>query len=568
MPSAKGMVIHMLESLHIENIAVIESADLELGDGFNVLTGETGAGKSILIDSINLVLGERVSRDIIRSGAEAGHVSAVFRGISAPARESLRSLGYEYDGELLIQRDISADGRGACRISGRPATVSIVRSVGRLLVNIHGQHENQALLSTERHLHYLDEFAENGGAFSAYGEAYRAYRDAQSALSSVRMDEAEKARRTDLLRYQIDEIEAAQLAPGEEEDLRARKLRLDNAEKIASAASEARAMLSGGEDSSGAQELLSRAGDALEGLSSVLPEMQGLSERLRNLAYETEDCAEELRGYLDDGEYDPRELERIEERMDLIFRLGRKYGGSVEEILEYRKRSHAELGQIEHAEEREAELSKRLKEAKKELFARGGVLSARRKKAAEEMSARIREELAFLNMPGVAFCVQFEDLPEPGPNGLEEAEFLISPNPGSPARPLAKIASGGEISRVMLAIKTVLARGDDIDTLIFDEIDTGVSGGAAQRIGEKLRQVSKDRQVVCVTHLAQIASQADRHVLIEKQIENGKTYTRLRMLDTRGREQELARIIAGTDITEKTLQTAAEMLSLAQKRKA
>lgn len=558
----------MLESLHIENIAVIESADLELGDGFNVLTGETGAGKSILIDSINLVLGERVSRDIIRSGAETGHVSAVFRDISAPAQEALRSLGYEYDGELLVQRDISADGRGACRISGRPATVSIVRSVGRLLVNIHGQHENQALLSTERHLHYLDEFAENGGAFSAYGEAYRVYREAQSALSSVRMDEAEKARRTDLLRYQIDEIEAAELAPGEEEDLRARKLRLDNAEKIASAASEARAMLSGGEDSSGAQELLSRAGDALEGLASVLPEMQGLSERLRNLAYEAEDCAEELRGYLDDGEYDPRELERIEERIDLIFRLKRKYGGSVEAILGYLERSRTELSQIEHAEERKAELLKRLKAAKKELLARGGALSERREKAAEEMSARIREELAFLNMPGVAFSVQFEALPEPGPNGLEEAEFLISPNPGSPARPLAKIASGGEISRVMLAIKTVLARGDDIDTLIFDEIDTGVSGSAAQRIGEKLRQVSEDRQVVCVTHLAQIASQADRHVLIEKQIENGKTYTRLRVLDMRGREQELARIIAGTDITEKTLQTAAEMLSLAQKRKA
>lgn len=558
----------MLESLHIENIAVIESADLELGDGFNVLTGETGAGKSILIDSINLVLGERVSRDIIRSGAETGHVSAVFRDISAPAQEALRSLGYEYDGELLVQRDISADGRGACRISGRPATVSIVRSVGRLLVNIHGQHENQALLSTERHLHYLDEFAENGGVFSAYGEAYRVYREAQSALSSVRMDEAEKARRTDLLRYQIDEIEAAELAPGEEEDLRARKLRLDNAEKIASAASEARAMLSGGEDSSGAQELLSRAGDAVEGLTSVLPEMQGLSERLRNLAYEAEDCSEELRGYLDDGEYDPRELERIEERIDLIFRLKRKYGGSVEDILGYLERSRTELSQIEHAEEREAELLKRLKEAKKELLARGGALSERREKAAEEMSARIREELAFLNMPGVAFSVQFEALLEPGPNGLEEAEFLISPNPGSPARPLAKIASGGEISRVMLAIKTVLARGDDIDTLIFDEIDTGVSGSAAQRIGEKLRQVSEDRQVVCVTHLAQIASQADRHVLIEKQIENGKTYTRLRVLDMRGREQELARIIAGTDITEKTLQTAAEMLSLAQKRKA
>lgn len=551
----------MLSRLHIENIAVIENADLELQDGFNVLTGETGAGKSILIDSINLALGERVSKDIVRAGASSAHVSALFTGLSKQASEMVSSLGYDCGDELLIQRDISADGRGSCRISGRPATVSIVRSIGRLLVNIHGQHDNQALLSPEKHVYYLDKFAGIDELLYEYSAAYQEVKRISAELQSIQTDEAMKERRIDLLNYQINEIESADLKPNEEEELSARKLRIINAEKIASAVSGAYAALSGDDETPGAQELLATADSELDNVVDVLPEIKELAGRIKSLVYEIEDCADELRRYTGDEDYSPQELDAIEERLDTIFRLKRKYGGSIAAIQDYLKKCKAELENIETSDERAQKLSKELTEAKSKLLKLASTISAKRHAAAKILSSKIKQELSFLDMPQVEFSVHFEPLREPSPNGMDNIEFMISANPGSPARPLAKIASGGEISRIMLAIKTVLADTDNIDTLIFDEIDTGVSGRAALKIGKKLKEVAANRQVICVTHLAQIAAQADRHILIEKQVKDNNTFTYLKTLDYDGRKKELARII-GAEVTEKTLQTAAEMLSL------
>jgi DNA repair protein RecN (Recombination protein N) len=551
----------LLSRLHIENIAVIKNADLDLANGFNVLTGETGAGKSILIDSINLALGERVSKDIVRAGTSTAHVSALFSELSEQVSAELAALGYDCTDELLIQRDISADGRGSCRISGRPATVSILRSVGRMLVNIHGQHENQALLSPEKHIAYLDRFAGTDELLKSYSEAFRQTKMIAAELDGIETDAAQKERRIDLLKYQIEEIESAGLQEDEEEELRAKKLRIVHAEKIASAVSGASAALCGDEDNPGAQAMLFAADSALDGVADVLPDIAELAGRIKSLCYELEDCADDLHRFLTDEEYDPNELESIEERMDTIFRLKKKYGGTIEEVLQFLNASKKELEKIETSDERAAGLRKKLATAKETLHALAADLSEQRRKAAKLLALKIREELSFLDMLQVEFSVDFKPLLEPASYGIDDIEFLISPNPGSPARPLAKIASGGELSRVMLAIKTVLANSDGIETLIFDEIDTGVSGRAAQKIGNKLRQVSKDCQVVCVTHLAQIASQADRHILIEKQVEKGNTFTSLKTLDYSGRQRELARII-GSDVTEKTLQAAAEMLSL------
>jgi DNA repair protein RecN (Recombination protein N) len=437
-----------------------------------------------------------------------------------------------------------------------------VRSVGRLLVNIHGQHDNQALLSPEKHVYYLDKFAGTGAILEEYSGVYREVRGLESQLAGIQTDEAMKARRTELLKYQIDEIEAADLSPDEEDELRSRRLRIVNSEKITVAVDGAYSFIGGGEDSPGAKELLSSADEALDGITDVLPDIKELAGRIKSLSYELEDCADELRKFTNDDEYDPQELETIEERLDTIFRLKRKYGGSVEAILEFLEKSQNELEEIETSDERSAKLKTKLKNVKARLSVLAAKLSEKRKASAELLSSKIKQELQFLDMPEVEFSVGFTPLAEPVSNGGDSVEFLISANPGSVARPLAKIASGGEISRIMLAIKTVLAKSDDIDMLIFDEIDTGVSGRAAQKIGMKLKQVSLDRQVVCVTHLAQIAAQADRHILIEKKVENSNTFTRLETLDFEGRKRELARIIAGADITEKTLQTANEMLNL------
>lgn len=552
----------LLSRLHIENVAVIENADLELDAGLNVLSGETGAGKSILIDSINLALGERVSRDIVRTGAEKAVVSALFSDISDAARHTVEALGFacEDDGSLLIQREISADGRGVCRVSGRPATVSMLREAGRALVNTHGQHDNQTLLVPERHISYLDGYAGLAGDLGRYRAAYDEMTALKRQLDGIVTDEGQKARRLDMLRFELDEIERADLAPGEEDELRARRTVCRNAGKIAEAVNDAFYGLSGGDDDEGAAALLRAASDSLNDIAELYPDVAPLAHRLNDAAYELEDCMEELRSFTGDMDIEPGELDRIEQRLDTIYRLRQKYGADVTGILQYGEKARAEIGELENSTERLGELQAKLAAARAKAKALAEALTKARTGAARSMEEKIRAELDFLEMAGVRFAVRLEPTDDLTPNGADRAEFQISANPGEGLKPIAKIASGGELSRIMLAIKNVLADKDDIETSIFDEIDTGVSGRAAYKIGLKLRQVAKGRQVVCVTHLAQIAAEADRHILIEKSVEGGSTRTHLTVLDFAGRRAELARIIGGAGITELTLQNAEEML--------
>lgn len=555
----------MLAQLHIENIAVIENADLALADGLNVLTGETGAGKSILIGSINLALGERVSREVVRAGAHAAHVTALFVQVPEHIRARVAELGFpcEEDGSLLLSREITADGRGSCRISGRPATVSVLREVGRLLVNIHGQHDNQALLAPENHIRYLDLYAGSTEVLRSYHEVYHQLRQLRARLKELSLGDAEKARRVDLLRYQIDEIHAAGLRPGEEEELEERRANILHAEKITGSLQEALAALQGAEDAAGADALAGAAASAVQTVSDLLPPLAPLAERLQTLRYELEDCAAELQNRLDGVDADPRGLEAVEERLDTIFRLRGKYGETIGDILAFAQRAERELESVTSLEEHADALRQKGKALAAQARQLAGRLTESRRQAACTMEEKIRAELAFLEMPNVRFHVKLMPLTRLEADGADHVEFLFAANPGAPLRPLARIASGGEISRVMLAIKNVLADVDDIDTLIFDEIDTGVSGRAAYKIGVKLKQVAGTRQIVCITHLAQIAAQADRHILIEKTVEEGGTFTRLHVLDFEGRKRELARIIGGAAITPLTLQNAAEMLSAA-----
>jgi DNA repair protein RecN (Recombination protein N) len=557
----KGLIF-LLSRLHIENVAVIENADLELDVGLNVLTGETGAGKSILIDSINLVLGERISKDIVRNGQTKAHVSALFIDISQYVQQLLTDLGFECDddGSLLIQREITADGKGSCRISGRLATASLLREIGRLLVNTHGQHDNQALLSAEKHIAYLDSYAALNEKLAQYHSYYNEMNNIKAQIEHLQSNEAEKSRRIDLLTYQIDEIEKSGLKLNEDEQLHSQKNIIINSEKISQSVGTAYTSLSGTENGEqGAQELLSAACDALRNITDVYPELKPLTARLSEATYEIDEVVSELRAYTGEIEYDPRELDNIEQRLDTIFRLKKKYGNTIEDILAYTKNSKAELEGLLDSQESIENLENQLIKAKKQAQQAASEITEKREKAATEMQQKIKDELVFLDMPEVEFYVNIEPC-ELYSGGAEKVEFLITANPGSPPKPLAKIASGGELSRVMLGIKNVLADNDDIETSIFDEIDTGVSGRAAQKIGMKLKQVSKGRQIVCVTHLAQIAAQADKHTLIEKQIKDGNTFTILTTLEFEGRKRELARIMGGVEITDLMLQNAEEML--------
>lgn len=556
----------MLSQLYIENIAVIEKARIDFKAGFNVLTGETGAGKSILIDSIHAVLGERTSRELVRTGAKSAFVSAVFDGICSEAAAGLEELGYplEEDGTLILQREIGADTKSSCHINGRPATVSILRKIGPLLINIHGQHESYGLLSPESHIGYLDGTGLPADRLSEYRRAYEAMRKAKENFDSCIMDETQKARRMDLLKYQIDELEQANLRAGEEEDLNRRRTLYRNSEKIAGSLSEARSALDGDEENAGALSAVSTAAQALKEARNYLPELTDLAERLEEISYGLDDCSSELRGYSAQLEYDPSEIDEVESRLDLLYRLGMKYGGTVDEMLAHLEEFQTELEKIRLSDENAAKFREDYKREKKRAEGFAAEISRWRKNAASEFSERVRQELQFLDMPNVTFEVHMEQVPL-GPFGWDKVEFYISTNPGEPAKPIAKIASGGELSRIMLAIKTVLAGGDEVGTLIFDEVDSGVSGSAAQKIGLKLREVSENRQVICVTHLAQIAALADTQYLIEKHVEAGRTFTQVLELNEEGRKQELARIMGGTRITPLMLQNAAEMLEMARK---
>ena len=555
-----------MTQLYIENIAVIERASIDFQGGFNVLTGETGAGKSILIDSLHAVLGERTSRDLIRTGARSAFVSATFSDVEENVLEAIRELGYtaEEDGTLLLQREISAEGKSSCRINSRPATVSVLREIGAQLINIHGQHESYGLLSPESHMGYLDRMGVPQALLQAYQEAYRRMNRVKKELEGFQMDEAQKARQIDLLTYQIGELEEAQLRPGEQEELTERRDLYRNSEKIAGALQAAKLALDGEDEAEGALSAVTDAADALAGAGRYLPAAASLEERLRSVQYELEDCNTEIGSLADGLEYDPEELEQIEGRLDQLYRLGLKYGGSVEEMLAFLEDCKKQLSDIELSDAHIARLTKEHQEAETEAWRCAKALSAKRQEVAALFAKRVQEELTFLDMPNVTFLVQREE-GALSPSGCDRVQFLISTNPGEPAKPLAKIASGGELSRIMLAIKTVLAGTDHIGTLIFDEIDTGISGSAAQKVGLKLREVSRTRQVICVTHLAQIASLADAHFQIKKHVEHDRTYTNVTALDHEGRKRELARIMGGTEITELLLQNAEEMLQMAKK---
>ena len=555
----------MLAQLYIRNIAVVKEALIEFGDRLNVFTGETGAGKSILIGAIGAVLGGRTSKDLIRTGETKAVVSALFRNLSVPARKALSELGYECgEGEELpISREIGAE-HNTCRINGQPATVALLRAAGQHLINVHGQQDNQMLFSADAHRNFVDSFAGLGPEVEAYRAEYREMAALSVKLESITMDEAEKARKIDLLSFQVNEIDEANLRPGEEEELDERRRVIRNAERIASSLLEAKSLLAGDDDRPGAIDALEQASGELSEASRYLAAFSAPAQALEGYRYELDELVEQIRDALGSLEYDPRELEEIEERLDLIYRLKRKYGADIPAILAFRERTAAELREITLSDEQAAELRKALAGSRDKVLTLSRALSKKRAKAGEALSRAVEAELSALDMPSVRLEVALTAR-EPGPHGAEDVAFLISANPGEPAKPLSKIASGGEMSRVMLAIKSVVSGKDDIDTLIFDEIDTGVSGRAAQKIGAKLRKVAESRQVICVTHLAPVAAFAGRHLLISKEVEDGRTYTTVQTLSREERIRELARITGGENITELALKSSEEMLSLAQR---
>ncbi|MGI5889134.1 MAG: DNA repair protein RecN [Oscillospiraceae bacterium] len=558
----------MLEELTIENAAVIEHADVEFTGGLNVMTGETGAGKSILIDSINAILGSRTSREIVRTGSDRAVIQAVFSGISGGVRDKLREAGYDSeDDQLILQREIGADGRTRCRINGMPAPAGAVRSICSSLVTIHGQHDSTDLLDPSTHISILDRYGDLGSLRDSYTEAYREMLDLRRRLSEVTIDDAERERRTDLLTYEIDEIEKAGLRPGEDEELTRQRNILRNSEKLIEAMHGALEALNGPEDGEGGQgavDLLSEASSQLDSVSSVSDDMGELSGKVSDLYYQAQDTASEIQDALDGLDTDGGDLQSVEDRLDLIYRLKKKYGSTIDEILEFLEKCRTELSQIEDSTGEAARLEAKLKEAEKRTMELGKELSDARREAFSRLSERIVGELAFLNMPGSVFSLRMEEK-EPGPDGIDEVEFLLSTNPGEDPKPLSRIASGGELSRIMLAIKNVLAEKDSIDTLIFDEIDSGVSGSGAQKIGLKLKQTSGTHQIICVTHTAQIAAFADTHLLVSKEVRGGKTYTDVEKLGMEGHIREIARIVSGENITDTALRNASEMISLAKK---
>ncbi len=547
----------MLSLLHIENIAVIECADITFDQGFNVLTGETGAGKSIVIDAISAILGERAYRDMIRTGASKASVRAVFQNV--PRLDWFSEQGVEYDPETVIQREIYLDGKNICRVNGSLVTVSILRKLGIQLINIHGQHDSAALFDEENHLNFLDAFADKQDLLESYRAQYKIVSDLRRQIDKLSMDEGEKLRRMESLRFQIDEISRAELEIGEDEELESRRKVLQNAEKLSDAINNGVECLYGGDDSDGAAALMAQAERSMSKIARFDDSLAALHERIKDLMYQVQDAAEELRDCRDSFAYSADELEQIESRLDVIHRLRRKYGASCADILDYLERAKKELDQIEFADDHMEHLKKKLKKAEKDAEDAAKELRKSRKTAAEIMSARILDELRQLDMPKVQFECVFTET-ELSSNGADAVAFYMSANAGEALKPMSKVASGGELARIMLAMKNVLAEKDSVSTLIFDEVDTGVSGRAAQKVAEKLLSVASSKQVLCVTHLPQIAALADTHLLISKAEHNGRTYTSVTPLDTDGRKAELARIIGGTNITETTLKSAEEML--------
>lgn len=548
----------MLSVLHIENIAVIEQADITFDAGFNVLTGETGAGKSIVIDAISAILGERAYRDVIRTGCDKAFVSAVFTGIGPLEWFTENQVEYQPE-ELLIQREIWLDGKNVCRVNGRPVTVALLRKLGIQLINIHGQHDSQQLFDEANHLRYLDLFAKDEAELAAYTAAFETVQQTRAEIRRLSMDESEKLRRVETLRYQIEEIEGAKLKPGEDEQLEALRKRLQNSEKMKSGLCAAVNALYGGEDSDGACSLLTDAERSLGSLCRFDESLEPLQTRLTDAAYLIRDITEELRDLRDSLSFSEGELEQLEERLDVIHKLRRKYGATCVDILEFLEKCRRELDEIEFSSDRLEQLQKDLEKQEAKAKKAGLALRKIRKTAADALAERILSELAQLDMPKVQFVCQFEEL-ELTATGMDEVRFLMSANVGEDLKPMSKVASGGELARIMLALKNVLAEQDHVPTLIFDEVDAGVSGQAAQKVAEKLCQVARTKQILCVTHLAQLAAMAHTHLYISKAVRKGRTYTSVTPLDMEGRKQEIARIIGGAVITDTTLKSAEEML--------
>lgn len=556
----------MLELLHIENIAIIEAADIEFAPGFNALTGETGAGKSIVIDSLSAVLGQRTSRELIRTGADKAFVSAAFSGMAPELTEEL-GIQPEADGTLLLQREIQTDGKNVCRVNGRPVTVGQLRALGARLLNIHGQHDGQQLLDEEQHIVYLDSFGRAGSLINTYAEKYKHFTDIRRQIGALQMNEAEKARRVDTLQYQIEELRRAKLTPGEEEELTARRGMLRNAEKFLDAVAGADYALNGDDSGGGALSALRQAQDALGGVRHLDDAFGQLYERLGEAYSEVYDIAatvEDKRGELD---VSPGELDRVESRMDLLYRLKKKYGATVEDMLDYQARCEAELAQIEDAGDTLVRLEQALSKAEKEARQAAQALSDARKAAAEQLTAQILTELQQLDMGKIRFAVDFAEKPLDS-DGMDTVRFLMSANVGEELRPIHKIASGGELARIMLAMKNVLSEQDHVGTMVFDEVDTGVSGRAAQKVAEKMARISRRKQVLCVTHLPQLAAMADTHFSVEKGERGGRTYTEVRRLDREQRRRELARLTGGSHVSQTMLDGAEELLVQAEKFRA
>ena len=547
----------MLSLLHIENIAVIEQADISFDKGFNVLTGETGAGKSIVIDAISAILGQRAYRDMIRTGANKASVRAVFTRV--PMLSWFAENGVEYDEETVIQRDIFMDGKNVCRVNGALVTVAMLHKLGVQLINIHGQHDSATLFDEENHLRFLDAFADNGDLRADYQEKFAAVSALRREIDRMTMDEGEKLRRMETLKYQIAEIEKADLKSGEDEELEQRRKLLQNSEKLSQGLEEATEALLGGDENDGAAALLAQAAYSLSRIARYSDDYTAFQERLTDLKYQVQDIADEVRDSLDELCYSADELERIESRLDVIHRLRRKYGVDCHEILAYLDKAQKELDEIEFADDRVEQLKKKLAKQEKEAWDAALLLRKNRQEQGKILADKILSELAQLDMPRVQFQCRFRET-ELGAEGADGVAFYLSANAGEDLKPLSKVASGGELARIMLSMKNVLAEKDAVDTLIFDEVDTGVSGRAAQRIAEKLRSLAKHKQVLCVTHLPQLAALADTHMLIAKSERYGRTFTTVTPLDNQGRVNELARIIGGTNITEITRKSAEEML--------
>lgn len=553
----------MLSNLQIENIAVIKSASIDFENGFNVMTGETGAGKSIVIDSLNAILGERTSRELIRSGADSASVCAEFQNVGDNVKNELEKLGIEKDDTLIVSRKLTPDGKNVCRINGMPATVSMLKALGVQLVNIHGQLDNQSLLSPETHCSFIDKLAGSGRELNEFKELYSLYIKKENELKSFNTDVNEKNRRLDILNYQIEEIQKADIRPGEKDELTEKLGFLRNAEKVLDLLHTAYAALNGDGEMPGAADVAADAASKLLSAADYSSEFTETANGVNDAAMNLSAYTEELRDKIYSLDYDPNETERAEERLDVIYRLSQKYGDSEEDILAYLENAEKERDALSFSDERAEQLRAETERAYNEALAAAKKLSEIRIEAGKKFSADVERELAFLDMPSVKFIVN-DSVGELYENGIDNIEFLLSANAGEEPKPLSKIASGGELSRIMLAIKCVLSELDDIDTLIFDEIDSGVSGRAALKIAAKMKELSKTHQVICVTHLAQIAAFADEHKLISKEEKDGRTYTCIASLDYNGRKYELARIMGGLTVTQSILNSAEELLSSAE----